>query len=314
MERSILEFIVVRFLNNEICTTLDYPNESFIASMAILILLFNLFNIYLVELDTLTESDKVLFSKALSNRIGLTFLDKISVRESSTELQVSVDDKIFVFGKAKGTLNKVKVGMHVLPFSQEIEGNENKFSKVSWKKLKDGSIQIQSSYSPWPTNLTWTVYSDGLLKMEASAFAGDLADRGWSALGFNYPDQTLNQVSWNSSTSDFGQWKNHNYHPMANPDLEIQTENQGFFQPIQSVKFEFETITLAVKSNTGGIFLGLGKFPNRYVDYPGLSSDLIFLFNQHSDKVTSLPQSPSGESINSNIKPKELLVLWFHFQ
>lgn len=238
----------------------------------------------------------------------------ITVRESTTELQVAVENKIFVFGKAKGTLDKVKVGMHVLPFSQDTGQSEKIFSKVSWKKLKDGSIQIQSSYSPWPNFLTWTVYADGQLKMEASAPTAELVERGLLSLGFNYPDQTLNQVSWNSTTSEAGRWINQNFMPMSDPLIEIRTENPGFFEPIMAVKLEFETMSLAVRSEATNTFLALGKFPNRQTDYPRLTSDLIFLFSPLPEKINSIPQSPSGEFAKPTVNPKEPLVLWFHFQ
>lgn len=241
-------------------------------------------------------------------------LNPIKVRESTTDLQVAVADKIFVFGKAKGTLDKVKVGMHVLPFSQETAQNENTFSKVSWKKLKDGSIQIQSSYSPWPNFLTWTVYADGQLKMEASAPTAELLEPGLLSLGFNFPDQSLNQVSWNYENSEVGQWKNQNFTPMSDPSVEIRTENPGIFEPIQTVKLEFEDITLAVRTEAGNTFFGLGKFPNRQTDYPRLISDLIFLFNQLPEKTNNIPQSPSGESVKSAVNSKAPLVLWFYFQ
>lgn len=134
----------------------------------------------------------------------------ISVRESTTELQVPVGDKIFVFGKAKGTLDKVKVGMNVLHFSQvaDKDGGSNSISRVSWRNLKDGSIKIQPSYNPWSKNLSWTVHADGKLKMDASAPPLDIPHLRWLGLGFDFRDQMLRQLAWNSSGYEVGNWKN----------------------------------------------------------------------------------------------------------
>lgn len=242
--------------------------------------------------------------------------DKISIRESNYELQISVGDRLFVFGKAKGTLDKVKVGMHVLAFAQDSESgtNFNSFTSVSWKKLKDGSVQIQSSYKPWPNSLLWTVYENGQLKMEASSTPEGFQNTNWLGLGFNFPDQALKQISWESSGAGFGQWKNLDYLPMADPEVELPTFQQGFFQPVQAVKLEFETITLNIVIEATGVFLGLGKDQLCQNSFPQLTSDLAFLFNQPLPSSEKVLQS---SSVNSPVKPfmsKNPLVLWFHFQ
>lgn len=242
--------------------------------------------------------------------------DKISVRESNTELQVTVGEKIFVFGKARGTLDKVKVGMHVLHFSQvpNNEGNWSTFTNVNWKKLKDGSIQIQSSYSPWPHVLTWTVLENGQLKMVASAPPSDFSDLGWLGLGFNYPDQMLYQVSWNSAGAGFGQWKNQNFTPMASPEIAIQSEDSGFFQPFQTARLEFESVTIDVSTETAGLFLGLGQSHFGNSTLPFLKSDLAFLFNQPEIQPAKEPQTPSALGSADQRVSLSPLVLWFHFQ
>lgn len=242
--------------------------------------------------------------------------DKISVRESNYELQISVGDRIFVFGKAKGTLDKVKVGMHVLLFSQDAESgvNPNSFTSVSWKKLKDGSIQIQSSYKPWPSSLVWTVYENGQLKMEAKSTPEGLQNATWLGLGFNFPDQSLSQISWKSSGTGFGQWKNLDYLPMADPEVELPDFQQGFFQAIQTVKMEFESITLDIATETPGVFLGLGKGQGIENSLPQLTSDLSFLFNQPLLSPAKVTQSPSAHSSGTPFLSIDPLVLWFHFQ
>lgn len=245
---------------------------------------------------------------------------KISVRESTTELQISVGGSIFVFGKSKGTLDKVKVGMHVLPFAQvpAPESSPSNFSKVSWKKLKDGSIQIQSSYQPWPVTLTWTVFANGQLKMEASAPSGDFSTNGWLGLGFNIPDKALNQVSWEAGNSGSanpgGFWKNSNFIEMADPELEMSAEANGFFQLIQKAKLEFESVTVEIRSETPGVFLGLGQPENQDDNFPKFNSDLALLFNSQVSKPNTPTQTPSEMTVLEPIVSLNPLVLWFHFQ
>lgn len=264
----------------------------------------------------LTLFPQFYFSLFSNFKAEVPITEKISVRESTTELQVSVGDKIFVFGKAKGTLDKVKVGMHVLHFSQaaDKQGDQTSFSKVSWKKLKDGSIQIQSSYNPWPKILTWIVYADGKLKMDASAPPADLVNSKWLGLGFDFPDQMLHQLSWNSFGTEVGNWQNLNFVPMADPDIEISGQGQGIFQPISFIRMEFETVILEVSTQTSGVFFGMGENENLGSSIPKLNTDLIFLFNKPTQGPEKLVQSPSESTSAAQPLSQNPLVLWFHFQ
>lgn len=252
----------------------------------------------------------------ISSEKEIFLTEKISVRESNFDLQVTVKDKIFVFGKAKGTLDKIKVGMNVLPFCQapENEVNPNEFSKVTWKKLKDGSIQIQSSYNPWPSTLSWIVYADGRLKMEASAPPTELVNARWLGLGFNFPDQMLNQISWNTGSVGGGEWKNQNYIPMANPEIEIESQKSGFFQQVRSVRLDFESVSLEVNAENTEVVFGLGDNPSQDNSYPKLKSDMVFLFNRPNQQLEKPSQSPSGDTDSKSTQLKTPLVLWFHFQ
>ncbi|HSF54403.1 MAG TPA: hypothetical protein VLA71_11650 [Algoriphagus sp.] len=246
--------------------------------------------------------------------------EKISVRESTVDLQISVGHKIFVFGKAKGTLDKVKVGMHVLPFSQVpgAQGNESTFTKVSWKKLKDGSIQIQSSYNPWPMGLTWTVLANGELKMEVSSLPQNYANEGWLGLGFNYPDHQLMQVSWKGgkplSPDGQGHWKNQNFIPLAETGQEIKNSPDSLFQQIQSLKLEFESMMVEVRTENQGVHFGLRQVENQTSNYPKISSDLVFFIKHAFDKTDHLPQTTSENKLVNNSLSLNPLVLWFHFQ
>lgn len=249
------------------------------------------------------------FPKATSNPTiqSVRNSELIKVRESTTELHIQVGDRLFVFGKSKGTLDKVKIGMHVLTFSQVpgTEGPESGFKTVSWKKLKDGSIQIQSSYSPWPATLTWTVLASGRLKMEAKG-SFDFQSSPTLGLGFDLPNYELKTLNWNIRGQGSGTWNGHHD--------ESQILSPLILQGIEKVNLTFESVGLSILSDTPNLILKVGDLKNTP---SGLSkSDLSFLFEGPGQVAPSSEiQSPSGTSDSNLTEPLEVstMILWFDF-
>jgi hypothetical protein len=235
-------------------------------------------------------------------------IDPIKVRESTTELHVQVGDKLFVFGKSKGTLDKVKIGMHVLPFAQVpgAEGLDGTFKTVTWKKLKDGSIQIQSIYNPWPATLTWTVLASGQLKMVATGNM-DLSSVASVGLGFDLPNHELKTLNWNTQGQSAGVWNGHQ-DGGGKPD-------PIFLQGIEKVSLSFESVGLAIRSDTPNLIL---KLADLEAQSSGESKpDLSFLFlGTDSPSVGSDPDFPSGSSEQTPKKTSlgiSPIILWFDF-
>jgi hypothetical protein len=253
----------------------------------------------------LTAWIALVFSSIIPENLGKIFISNISnsdlsnpiiVRESTVDLQVRVGEKLYVFGKSQGTLDMVKVGMHLFSFAQnpKIEGIKADFAHVSWKKLKDGSIQIQSSYKPWPSQLTWLVLPDGRLKMEATSpeiSGGPLDNMG---VGFDFPEDELKSMVLN------------------NQDLKLSTE--GFTSSnFKTINFEFDYVKLNILSEINEL-----AFNAYFKGEKSNQSDLVILFPATNPLPgeTSSPGPASSESINR--KPtgqnSSKMILWFDFQ
>lgn len=265
---------------------------------------FALISVCAVALFNPQQHPKASFTSEISS---IQSIDPIKVRESTTELHIQVGERLFVFGKSKGTLDKVKIGMHVLTFSQipGAEGLESGFKTVTWKKLKDGSIQIQSSYSPWPASLTWTVLATGRLKMEAKG-SFDFQSSSTLGLGFDLPNYELKTLNWSAKELGTGTWNDH------------QISDEGvkpfLLQGIEKVNLAFESVGLAISSDTPNLILKVADLKNTS---PGTSkSDLSFLFQgpNQANSQTEL-ETPSGVSNNNLYQPLELssMILWFDF-
>ncbi|OYX10813.1 MAG: hypothetical protein B7Z16_18025 [Algoriphagus sp. 32-45-6] len=210
--------------------------------------------------------------------------NRISVRESTVDLQVRVGDRLFVFGKASGNLEKVKVGMNVLEFAQssQIEGVNSSLKKVEWKKQKDGTILIRSSYEPWPSQLSWIIDERGQLKMEVSPSKATN-----SGLGFNIPELDLEKLEFNSAEE--------------NP--------VGLIKSFHTAEIKFSEVSLTLKSGSGELFLSTS-----YMQPQLGKSDLVFSFPELVQGQDSFPQNPgNGNKSNNSHNPILPFVLWFDF-
>ena len=221
--------------------------------------------------------------------------DSPVVRESTTDIQVRVGEKLYVFGKAQGTLDNVKIGMHLLNFAQNpvISGVKAEFHQVSWKKLKNGAIQIQSSYHPWPNTLTWLVMPDGKLKMEASASDPSKVDLANLGLGFDFPDDELREMELN------------NQHFTLSAPL---TQKQHF----KEVSLEFVYSKLKIHSELSDLALNT-HFSLKEAQGP----DLVISFPEEQAQPEPLSSPgfsfsiPEKRDSNNTINK---MILWFDFQ
>lgn len=217
-----------------------------------------------------------------------------TVRESTIDIQVRVGEKLFVFGKAKGTLDNVKVGMHLLNFAQNpsISGVNANLNQVTWKKLKNGAIQIQSSYQPWPNFLTWMVLPDGKLKMEALAAESSQSSLANLGLGFDFPEAELKKMELN------------------NQSLPITYEMNGakFFK---NVTFEFANAKLNIQSEFDELV-----FNSNFSKKESREADFVISFP--GDYLSQDLQSAPGVAFGANGRPStetiNKMVLWFDFQ
>ena len=196
-----------------------------------------------------------------------------------------------MFGKAQGTLDKIKVGMHVLHFAQnpKIAGTQADFHQVTWKKLKDGSVQIQSSYKPWPAQLTWLVLPTGQLKMMASSSIHDSEGIKEMGLGFDVPEEELRKVS------------------LDNRELDFQMQN-GESSPFNTAKLEFDYVSLLIQSVANPLTLN-----SNFKEYNAEMPDLVF--HRPAGILSVEPAIPGAASKQStSIKSVDNMILLFDFQ
>jgi hypothetical protein len=248
---------------------------------------------FLLDLIPMNETD--LFSSG-----------PISVRESTVDFQIRVDHKIFVFEKANGNLEKVKVGMHVLPFAQvpKIEGLESSFKNFTWKRTKDGSIQIRSFYSPDSAILIWTIFQDGRLKFEA--VGENLKNQDFLGLGFDFQEDGIKHVNWENSIQEPGEYSFESVSDKGNV-LEVQS--------FSVLNLDFNEVKVGVKTETPQSHFRISADDNNQGHNSIVNLNFLFysLPNQSLSEEPGTPNSMSVDSFSKGNFDRDPIVLWFDF-
>jgi hypothetical protein len=265
---------------------------------------------------------------------------QIVVRETTTDLQIAVGEKIYFFGKKFGNLQLVRVHRDLISLVQleEVEGVESTVSEVSWKRNKDGSIQIQSAFKPYPARVTWTVMTNGLLKMESSAPNFNGKNLELLGLGFSYPEEKVISAQWIGNGPyrvwqnrlkgvEFGLWEKKYNNTMTGYSFEnlIYPEFKGFHSNFHALNLKTEEGEIEIRTETPGLFLGLFNPELPELSTPGTKpllpkGDLSFLY-----KITPIgtkfrnaeEMGPQGQKATGKTHLGDTgysMILWFDFK
>lgn len=238
------------------------------------------------------------------NETDLFSSDAISVRESTVDLQIRVDQKIFVFQKANGNLEKVKVGMHVLPFAQipKIDGLESSFKNFTWKRAKDGSIQIRSFYGPESASLVWTIFKDGRLKFEA--LGENLKNQEFLGLGFDFQEGGIKHVHWKNSIQEPGEYSFESVSDRGNV-LEVQS--------FSVLNLDFNEVKVGVKTETPQSHFRISADQSDQSSISNLNFLFYSITSQSHPSEPVSPNSISGSGSGIGHLDRDPIVLWFDF-
>ena len=247
----------------------------------------------------------------------------IRVRESTQDFQVAVGETLYIFGKEKGNLMLVKIGMRFINFSQNTE--EGHFSsaiqKLTWKRMKDGEIQIRSTYQTNSNVLTWTVFPNAELKMEISSLES-VADL--QGIEFFFPEEKVEKTQWigeasneSSEVGTFGLWIKNPKDLLEATSIDNQLKVALDFH---ALLLDTDDGSIEVRSETPNIYLSLDRVEEKFKTLPNgplLASDSAINFHFTIQEDYSRFNSLSGNLIPVDLKTKEEIpphmVLYLRF-
>ncbi len=135
--------------------------------------------------------------------------NEIEVTENGGNITVSANDVEIVFNKKDGTIESVKNknGLISLTGGPVPVGVETELKEVNWKTDNEGNFVLETTYSRYPGKMVWTVFKNGLVKLEADPIKGRLTNIDFIGISFNYPDEKCEAVTW-MGRGPYRVWKN----------------------------------------------------------------------------------------------------------
>jgi hypothetical protein len=133
---------------------------------------------------------------------------EIEVVNADNLIVASVANLKISFNKADGTIQNIQNKNGNISFSggPVPVGVDSKVESLELKKTETGELQIEVNYSAYPKKSVWTLYKNGLLKLEANQLQGG-RDIDFIGLSFNYPEDKCTRVKW-MGRGPYRVWKN----------------------------------------------------------------------------------------------------------
>ncbi|UZD23409.1 hypothetical protein PBT90_08420 [Algoriphagus halophytocola] len=246
----------------------------------------------------------------------------VLVRESSTDLQFSVGERLFVFGKTDGLLQMVKINRDLIYLSQYV-GESQGLSiqrEVTWKQQDDGSVKILSLNTETSAYYSWTVFPSGEVLLKAGY---GLGDSGFSKLGFRYKVSGLKEVKWigngplpvsepSQQRVNFGLWQQSTSPQHLNlPSLPWESKAYGNFPDIHAFQLISDRSTIELRTETEGLAVSLQNMAREKMDLAE-SSRAFENLDLWIEPTSSFENQENGVSKEVARKVEET-VIWFRF-
>lgn len=250
----------------------------------------------------------------------------VLVRESSTDLQFAVGNRLFVFGKETGDLKMVKVNREPIYLTQVKEHDHSLSSqrKVTWKQSNDGAVKISSVSDLGSEYFSWTVFPSGELLLKAGL--PQAVDIDFSGIGFVLKESDYEQINWigngpfpvaelTQTNSKFGLWEQTNSLETKTPTSSYRPDNiSGFYTDIHAFRLVGDREQVEIRMESTDLALRINHLRIEENEFPSESSlsENVELWIGPIPDIKNLNSKSILNAQPGNSRIDEI-VLWFRF-
>ncbi|QDH78359.1 beta-galactosidase [Echinicola soli] len=101
-----------------------------------------------------------------------------------------------VYFDADYALEKVERNGQVIPFSGPVFINEVSSKATHVHQDEQGNYHIEVEYEQYPSSIKWTLYQNGLLKVEAAAPDRSQSGKPYVGIHFDFPEEQVAGIQW----------------------------------------------------------------------------------------------------------------------
>ncbi|WP_201741458.1 glycoside hydrolase family 2 TIM barrel-domain containing protein [Sinomicrobium soli] len=100
------------------------------------------------------------------------------------------------FDKNNYVLEKAEHAGWVFPLSGPVFMKNLRLEKVNIREDEAGNHVIALNYDGYPDSVTWTLFKNGIVKLEAAAFRGRTDGKDYIGIHFDFPEEQVRGIKW----------------------------------------------------------------------------------------------------------------------
>ncbi|GGF27803.1 glycoside hydrolase family 2 TIM barrel-domain containing protein [Echinicola rosea] len=255
------------------------------------------------------------------------------------------NDRTFQMGKIKVYFNeyyaleKVEKNAQEIPFSGPIFNSETAPKSTDVQLDEQGNYHIRVEYTAYPSVVKWTLYPNGLIKVEASAPDRSQSGKPYAGLHFDFPEEQVAGIQWLGDGpyrvwqnrlrgARFGIWQKDYNNTITGYSTKGRLEYpefKGYHADLFAYRLATESGDFSVYAERPGLFFRLftpaeAPYTTDGLKVPFPEGGLSFLYKIpaigtkfHSAKEMG-PSSYDWRSVGHNGDRNDPIMLWLDFR
>jgi len=134
---------------------------------------------------------------------------EIKVYERENSVVASAEGLEISFNSKNGTIQFAENKNGKISFSSGpvAAGIESKVTETKWEIDSEGNFKFDIYYNKYPRKVSWRLYKNGMLYLEADPLSSGIKDIDFIGISFNYPEEKCTGVKW-MGRGPYRVWKN----------------------------------------------------------------------------------------------------------
>ena len=259
--------------------------------------------------------------------------------ENETTISVSAAEMTIRFDKISGEIINLENKKGQIPFSGgKPTGIKSAVKEINWQTTSNGDFRLNINYEIYPKSLTWSIYKDGAIRLEASPLQTRKSGLEFVGISFKYPEHLCKGIRWIGNGpyrvwknrlegNQFGLWEKAYNNTVTGESFDnlVYPEFKGYHDDLYWLELQSADSDFQIFSETPNLYFQLytpkeAQHNKGGVNPPFPNGDLSFLYEIPAigTKFKEASQlgsgSQPGEIRYHQDNDSDPIILWFDFR